>query len=462
MRVRHINFAIAIAVSLALHLLLWPASMRVKVGGWDFGRSEPKRPESRSRSSLNGDSAPPPPVITPNAKPVPKPPEIQSEDEMGEATGKGTGAQAAKGERPLRAPEADQDQALLSRDPPGAGRIGDPPTEYTGPRGEEGSGGQVGGIQTPANPAHSASADLPKTDSPNNQNTSKSGAEMSPRTPRQSIVRGPEPPTPSLTPPNVAPPPSEKSAIGAATADVAKTPEDAVHHQGPLVQVASANESTLIVAPELGTPAEPKPAVSSAPPIPGASVEKAAIVKAPSLPLASAAVATPPPPAVDVALPKTANPTERPAQPTVATTADPNLIKTGDARGIPAAIATPPTRPRRAIPNRIPFSKTAVADGIARWPPPEVRKGRKIKTVRPHFLPSAEAAFFANPDARLVMKIAIDATGKVTSADIIRSAGSVEIDQPCRVAVYDWWIEPAHDKAGHAVPDVIEFTFFFR
>jgi hypothetical protein len=284
-------------------------------------------------------------------------------------------------------------------------------------------------------------------------------ADVSPRQPRQSVVHGPEAEKPSVTPPEVSPPPSGKSARGAAAPDVTKPPQDAVRQQSPLVQVASAADNPLIVAPEAGPLAEPKPAISSAPKMPGADVSKAAIVKSPTLPLPPAAVATPPPPAVDVALPKTDTPTERPQQTAVAS-ADPNLMKTGDGRA-PGRDRHSADPAQESDSESDAFSKTAVAD-VLHDGRLEVRKGRKIKTTRPHFLPGAEAAFLANPEPSLVMKIAIDPTGKVTSADIIRSSGSIEIDQPCRVAVYDWWIEPAHDKAGHPVRDVIEFTFFFR
>jgi hypothetical protein len=36
------------------------------------------------------------------------------------------------------------------------------------------------------------------------------------------------------------------------------------------------------------------------------------------------------------------------------------------------------------------------------------------------------------------------------------------VDQPCRVAMYDWWFEPKKDAAGKAVPDVFRFTISFR
>ena len=53
-------------------------------------------------------------------------------------------------------------------------------------------------------------------------------------------------------------------------------------------------------------------------------------------------------------------------------------------------------------------------------------------------------------------------SGKVTAVDVFKSSGSNEIDQPCLIAMYDWWFEPLRDKAGRPVPDTILFTINFR
>ncbi len=92
----------------------------------------------------------------------------------------------------------------------------------------------------------------------------------------------------------------------------------------------------------------------------------------------------------------------------------------------------------------------------------DVPFGRKVKTTRPHFLPGAAGAFLANPNPTLVLKVSIDATGKVTNVEFIQATGSVAIDQPTRVAVYDWWFEPTHDKQGRPIADVLPFTIYFR
>src|ERR1700684_1210518 len=61
------------------------------------------------------------------------PPEEDQTPDMGEANAKGIGSNKSVGEQPLLAPEADEDQAFLSRDPRGPGRVGDRPAENTGP-----------------------------------------------------------------------------------------------------------------------------------------------------------------------------------------------------------------------------------------------------------------------------------------------------------------------------------------
>jgi TonB family protein len=64
--------------------------------------------------------------------------------------------------------------------------------------------------------------------------------------------------------------------------------------------------------------------------------------------------------------------------------------------------------------------------------------------------------------ASVTLKVNIDAAGKVTKARVHKSSGSNEIDQPCVVAMYEWWFEPLRDKAGNAVPDAVLFTITFR
>jgi TonB family protein len=91
-----------------------------------------------------------------------------------------------------------------------------------------------------------------------------------------------------------------------------------------------------------------------------------------------------------------------------------------------------------------------------------VRAGRQVKTRRPKIKLAGLIDLADNATPQVVLKVAVDATGKVTDVDVIKSSGSNEIDQPCRVAMYDWWFEPKKDAGGHAVPDVFQFTISFR
>ena len=91
-----------------------------------------------------------------------------------------------------------------------------------------------------------------------------------------------------------------------------------------------------------------------------------------------------------------------------------------------------------------------------------VRAGRQVKTRRPKIGLAGMVDLAQQTAAQVVLKVAVDATGKVTDVDVVKSSGSNEIDQPCRVAVYEWWFEPKKDAAGRAVPDVFRFTISFR
>ena len=90
-----------------------------------------------------------------------------------------------------------------------------------------------------------------------------------------------------------------------------------------------------------------------------------------------------------------------------------------------------------------------------------VRAGRKVRSRRPKIgLAGRFDAAYSRMEVTL--RVAIDKTGKVTAVDVAKSSGSNEIDQPCRVSMYDWWFEPKIDASGAAVPDVFDFTIGFH
>jgi len=104
-----------------------------------------------------------------------------------------------------------------------------------------------------------------------------------------------------------------------------------------------------------------------------------------------------------------------------------------------------------------PFSST----GSVRFLPgrADVQFGRKHRLVRPRFTLAGMSAALQLPSPILVgMRLHLDAAGNVIRVDIVRSSGSPDIDQPVKVAAYQWWLEPTRNKAGTAIADVIPFV----
>lgn len=272
--------------------------------------------------------------------------------DMEDASGKGIGSNDEPGDKPLVAPQADADQALLSRDPIGMGRLSIKPTDYTGPTGQ-GAGGapQVTAADPPVPPP-------PPTVKP-------------------------EPPAPPVAP---APP--------------------------TLPQVAQA-----------------LPDVQVAPP--------------PPAPLPPTTVSKPVPPKI-----------------AVAAAAPAAKQSTGDAHtpGLPQRSADPLPQSES---DSDPFSRISgtvvVRDGRL-----DVRLGRKVKTTRPQLLLAGQIDLIALSNPMVVLEVHIAPAGNVTDVKIAHSSGSNQVDEPSRLCVYDWWFEPARNKAGQAIPDVIFFTIQYR
>ena len=274
--------------------------------------------------------------------------------DMGDATGKGIGSNNEPGQKPLEAPQADEDQALLSRDPQGMGRLSLTPTNYTGPQGT-GAGGR---------PAVAA-ADPPLT------------------------------PTPASATPEPAPP-------------MPPTPPAAL-------QVAEASPDVQVAPPTTA-------------PMPTISRTAVALALAP----ATHTVAKP-------AVPKRAD-RRRPLARPAACSADPLPQSESDSD---------------------PFSRISgsvvVRDGRL-----DVRLGRKVKTTRPQLLLAGQIDLIALSNPTVVLEVHIAPTGNVTDVKIAHTSGSNQVDEPSRLCVYDWWFEPARNKAGQPIPDVIFFTIQYR
>jgi TonB family protein len=92
----------------------------------------------------------------------------------------------------------------------------------------------------------------------------------------------------------------------------------------------------------------------------------------------------------------------------------------------------------------------------------EVQMGRKVNTVRPQLGIAGEMDAYSLTNPTVIVEVHIDPTGKVSNVELVRKSGSVAIDEPTRNAVYQWWFEPAHDKAGHPIRDVVCFAIEYR
>lgn len=197
------------------------------------------------------------------------------------------------------------------------------------------------------------------------------------------------------------------------------------------------------------TPPVREPAAETAPPPPNPS----APVKPPTL-----ALATPGPPAPLQQTPQSPQPPQPQNDATPAPPVSSPQVATGDALAPGQTTSADPAQ--RSDSDSDPFTKVGTA--VFRDGRLEIRAGRRIKTVRPHLLVPGILDIVGARDPTVVLKINIDATGKVTLVNVLRSSGSNDIDQPCVIAVYDWWFEPSRDAQGHPIPDVVIFTISFR
>jgi len=390
----------------------------------------------------------------------PSKPDLPVHDELGESTGTGIGSNASEGDQPLKAQEADEDQAFLSRDPAGPNHVGVPPTEYAGPIGEGGVGGQIGAFAARP-PDHVDEPAAPPTTPPS--------ASPDPAPPPQPAARlkALEPPPSAEIKVTAATPPTPDRAVpipGAGKGDKPIPAADAVAQDAgsdssgpkPLNQskaqspIPDPQQKSDLVALSAPIPAPPPPDIElgkDAPQaLPPGRLQPDAI--------ASAAIAITPP----VAAPRIASPMSEAAPPAPAAQHVPSRPTTGDGRA--------PGRPSAADPA--PLSDTEsdafakIGSAVFHNGKLSVRQGRKVRTTRPQILVPGLLDTLGLDSPTVVLKIAIDPTGKVTNVEIFRSSGSNDLDQPCLRAVYDWWFEPARDARGNPISDAILFGISFR
>lgn len=451
MKRRHIPiFAVAVLASLLFHGALWETTHELPVRAANIVTATPAKSAYPSFTfTLNPDNAPLPaealPVPQDSAPsdpkqptvkvPPPPPPEVSRADvqkypdEIGRQDGKGIGTHEAEGPKPVQGRVADNDQPNLNRTQPGAVRTPQP-GESTQLPGEGGTGGQAGG--PPAPQAVAALPPMPQAVQPIEH------AEKGDFRPGPVNVKIP----------------THAEGI---ESDAAKINEQA-KQRGPLapekpgVEVASAMKPGASFEP----PKANNPQLRELP-----EQSAGVLIAPPPPPLGSAATSPPPAPPPLRAPPPTIVQEMSIATPAIPMPTPPTPkpdTATGDSGqpGTPAASADPA---QQSDSESDAFSKI---DGVIRQDGRlEVQFGRQVKTVRPRLPISAmiDAALGARS---VTLKVSIGRDGNVTTVGVAKTSGSHEVDQASLLAMYDWWFEPAKDKKGQPVTDVVYFTLNFR
>lgn len=90
------------------------------------------------------------------------------------------------------------------------------------------------------------------------------------------------------------------------------------------------------------------------------------------------------------------------------------------------------------------------------------RLGRKHKIIRPRLEMAGQADLMQlRPPVTIVLRLYLDPTGNVEKVEIVKSSGSINLDQPTLQAAYRWWFEPAKDSNGQPKRDMFEFACRF-
>ncbi len=344
-----------------------------------------------------------PTVPAPKAKALAKLPDIEDlpevNSEFGQHEGKGASMHASAGNTPMLARKGPQDQAWISRDDAGTGDPNNLPSKDAGAPGEP-------GLIAP---------EIVKPDPPQPVELTA----LTPAQPRAFGVTTPQPdiprsaapaqPATPATPatPAPAPQPNRATTLGRGPLD---RPAD---KPSPATRPASQPESLLALA------NNPQP--STAVP-PGRSATRPAVTPAP--------------------------------QPQIAHTGEQGDNGTGKA-GTTAADPAPMSDSESDA-----FSTTGAA--VFRNGKLEARFGRQVKTIRPRLNLAGRQDLLSLPSPSVVLKVRADQTGRVRNVEVIKSSGSNEVDQPCVLAMYDWWIEPAKDKSGKTTAAEMTWTISWR
>jgi TonB family protein len=85
----------------------------------------------------------------------------------------------------------------------------------------------------------------------------------------------------------------------------------------------------------------------------------------------------------------------------------------------------------------------------------EARLGRKVKTIRPNLSLASQFDLMGMKSPRMLVRLNVRADGSVRKVDILSSSRSASVDQEVKVALYQWWFEPAKD-------DVVTFPILWK
>jgi TonB family protein len=272
--------------------------------------------------------------------------------DFGDAKGTGIGNNSSPGEQPLRAREADADQALLSRLPTGFGKQLDAPSPA---RGNPGSMAM-------------AMAPMPAVSVP--QPSATAGAPQPAPKPAERIEAPPPDPAPNLSVPAPA----------------------------PRVELSRADEDV-------------KPSVTKETPAPA-----------------------------------------QPQRPTVATAGANRNPGVPTSAGKPLPQSESDSDPFARLSGSVVFHNGRLDQQL----------GRQVRTVSPQLGIAGELDAIALNSPTLIVEVHIEPSGRVSKVDLVRKSGSVNLDEPTVNAVYQWRFEPARDKAGVAIADVVTFAFGYR
>lgn len=452
------SFLLAFVASVAVHATFMAAMGRYPVGNLpEWARSNSDQGREREMVAvlvpdpLDGPEAaklaeppPPPPAAGSEPKAVdspepneptpaqPKAPEL-NEFQVGDEKGTGYALHEVPGEQIPLAPKAENDQARLSRDP--VGEFGQDlvssPKAGGAPRRPEIEA--AAGLQAaPASPAAPPPIVLVSPPAP---------------VPVQPEIRRPVPAEPiaETKPPNESPKPAPL---------VVAPPDEAVAESEPGETEPPARDVRPLVR-QAQRKAEPAMSLpSTVPALPKVPERREVVARA------DADFAPRVEPPKEEAAPRPPRRTQVAVLVPAASAPPAPRRLSGDEPGSSERAAGDPLPPSDSDSDA--FSQLN-GSAVLRQGRLEVQFGRKVKSRRPKFNTGGVVdLIYDQHGVDVVLSVATDASGKVTSVKVAKSSGSNAIDQPIVVSMYDWWFEPPKDKEGKPRPDQFKFTIGLR